>query len=182
MPLPFMGGDELYLIEDTRNQVGKHKNIDDYCRRNGITIVRQCLSVGDYMLSEGLQDEDGDFIPVGNITIDTKANIMELLKDVMSNDHRRFRAECVRANEQGLQLIVLVEEQPPFGKLDLWEVPRWKSSNQWHRYGDPMTRIDPKVFRKALITMTQKYGVQFRFCTRRQSPARVIKYLKGEFK
>ena len=106
---------------------------------------------------------------------------MELCKDIMSSDHRRFRAECVRAQELGIQLIILVEEVPPFGKVDLWEVPRWKSSNQWHRYGDPMTLVDPKALRKAMLTMMMKYGVKFRFCTRRQSPARVIKYLKGEF-
>ena len=100
----------------------------------------------------------------------------------MSSDHRRFRAECIRAQLMGIQLIILVEEEPPFGKVDLWEVPRWKSSNQWHRYGDPMTMVDPVALRKALVTMTKKYGVKFRFCTRRQSPSRVIKYLTGEFK
>jgi hypothetical protein len=99
----------------------------------------------------------------------------------MSSDHRRFRAECIRAKENGIKLYILVEEELPFGKLDLWEVPRWKSSNQFHRYGDPMTLVDPKSLRKALITMTIKYGVQFRFCSRRQSPSRVIKYLTGEF-
>ena len=98
----------------------------------------------------------------------------------MSNDHRRFRAECIRAQEAGIQLIILVEEFPPFGQVDLWEVPRWKNSNQWHRYGDPMTLVSPRTFSKALITMEGKYGVKFRYCTRRQCPMRVIKYLKGE--
>ena len=165
----------MILIEDSRNQVGKHKNIADYCRRKGIPIVRKCLSVGDYVLSE-----DGEN-PINNISVDTKADCMELLKNVMSDDHRRFRDECIRAKEQGIQLVVLIEEALPFGKLELWEVPRWKSSNQWHRYGDPMTKVDPKAFRKALLTMTVRYGVKFRFCSRRQSPARVIKYLTGEY-
>ena len=100
----------------------------------------------------------------------------------MSSDHRRFRDECIRAQESGIKLYILVEEIPPFGKVDLWEVPRWKSSNQFHRYGEPMTRVDPRALRKAMITMMLKYGVQFMFCTRRQSPARVIKILKGEIK
>ncbi len=100
----------------------------------------------------------------------------------MSNDHRRFRAEFVRAQEQGIQLIILVEEIPPFGEVDLWQVPRWKSSNEYHRFGDPMTLVDPRTFKKALKTMTIKYGVKFRFCTRRQCPNRVIRYLKGELK
>jgi len=161
----------LTLIEDSRQQEGKHKNIHLYCKRHGIEIVRKCLSVGDYMIEDGLP-----------ISVDTKMDILEICKDVMSSDHRRFRAECIRAQLLGIQLIVLIEELPPYGKLDLWEVPRWKSSNQFHRYGDPMTMVDPNALRKALITMTKRYGVKFRFCNRRQSPSRVIKYLTGEFK
>ena len=162
----------MILYEDTRNQVGKHKNVEDYCRRNGIEIVRQCLSVGDYMLD-----------PVnGKVSVDTKFSILELSKDIMSSDHRRFRDECIRAQEAGIRLVILTEEFPPYGKIDLWEVPRWTSSNQFHRYGEPMTRVDPKALRKAMLTMWRKYGVEFEFCTRRQSPARVIKILKGELR
>ena len=164
----------MILLCDTRQQEGKHKNIDDYCRRNGIQTIRKCLSVGDYMVSE-----DG-VNPMTDISVDTKQDLLELSKNIMSSDHRRLRAECQRAKDLGIQLVFLVEEIPPFGKVDLWQVPRWKSSNRWHRYGDPMTLVDPKTLRKAMITMVQKYGVRFEFCTRRQSPARVIKILKGE--
>jgi len=160
------------LYEDTRNQVGKHKNIENYCKTHGIELIRKCLSVGDYMVDP----------EHGKISVDTKMNCMELCKDVMSNDHRRFRAECIRAQEQGIQLIVLVEEDVPYGRVEFWEVPRWKTSDRFHRIGDPMTRINPKTFAKALDTMTTKYGVKFRFCTRSQTPISVIKYLKGEFK
>jgi hypothetical protein len=100
----------------------------------------------------------------------------------MSNDHRRFRDECIRAQEKGIQLIVLVEEIPPFYEVDLWEVPRWRTESRYHRYGDPMTLVDPAAFKKALATMTEKYGVKFRFCHRRETPRKVIKYLKGELK
>lgn len=158
----------MILYEDSRQQVGQHRNIEAYCKRMGIIIERRCLNVGDYMF------------PDGKISIDTKQDILELSHNVMSSDHRRFKAECIRAQENGIQLIVLVEEIPPFGRLDMWEVPRFKSSGRFHRYGDPMTLVDPAALRKACITMQIKYGVKFRFCTRRQSPARVIKYLKGE--
>lgn len=166
----------MILIEDSRQQAGKHKNIAQYCKRNGIKVIRKCLSVGDYMVSE-----DGEN-PSGNVSVDTKADVMELVKDVMSNDHRRFRRECERAQELGIRLIILVEEEIPYGIVDFWEPPVWNTTNEFHRKGEPMTRVDPKIFRKALETMTAKYGVQFRFCTRRQCPSRVIKYLKGEFK
>ena len=161
----------MILLCDTRQQAGKHRNIEAYCRKNKILMQRQKLDVGDYMIKDGLP-----------ISVDTKQNMLELCKDVMSSDHRRFRAECIRAKNLGIQLVILVEEELPFGKVDLWQVPTWESSNQWHRYGDPMTLVDPKALRKALITMTVKYGVIFRFCSRRQSPSRVIKYLTGEFK
>lgn len=162
----------MTLYEDTRNQVGKHRNIEQYCQKHGIELIRKCLSTGDYML-----DPEN-----GKISVDTKMNLLELSKDVMSNDHRRFRSECIRAMEQGIQLIILVEEEPPYGKVELWEVPRWKTNDRFHRIGDPMTRVNPKAFAKALRTMTEKYGVQFRFCARSQTPITVIKYLKGEYK
>lgn len=170
MSLPYLGGDELILICDTRQQVGKHSNIENYCKRHKIEMVRQKCEVGDYM------------IPDGRISVDTKQDLLELCKDVMSNDHRRFRDECIRSQNMGIQLIVLVEEMPPFGQVDLWEVPRWRTSNEYHRLGDPMTLVDPKAFKKALETMTEKYGVKFRFCYRKQTATKVIKYLKGELK
>lgn len=160
----------MILICDTRQQEGKHKNIEAYCRRMGIEMRRQKLDVGDYAL------------PGGRISVDTKESILELSRNIMSSDHRRFRSECELAQKLGIQLVVLIEEVPSFGRIDLWEVPRWKSENRFHKYGDPMTRVDPKALRRAMITMMQKYGVRFEFCTRRQSPARVIKILKGEVK
>ena len=160
----------MILIEDTRNQVGKHRNIELYCERNGIELVRQKLDVGDYAF------------PDGKISVDTKQDLLEISKDIMSNDHRRFRAECQRAQEMGIQLIILTEELPPYGDVALWDVPLFKGSNKYHRYGEPMTLVKPAALKKAMLTMTVKYGVKFRFCHRRETPRKVIKYLKGELK
>ena len=160
----------MILIEDTRNQVGKHRNIELYCERNGIELVRQKLDVGDYAF------------PDGKISVDTKQDLLEISKDIMSNDHRRFRAECQRAQEMGIQLIILTEELPPYGDVALWDVPLFKGSNKYHRYGEPITLVKPAALKKAMLTMTVKYGVKFRFCHRRETPRKVIKYLKGELK
>lgn len=166
----------MILLSDTRQQAGKHRNVEAYCKRNGIELKSVCLDVGDYMFPEEYRQEHG--YPL--VSVDTKENILEICKNLMSSDHRRMRAECLRAQEQGIQLVFLVEELPPFGRLDMWEVPKFQSSGRFHRYGDPMTLVQPSALRKACITMQEKYGVKFRFCTRRQSPARIIKYLKGE--
>lgn len=169
----------MILLCDSRQQAGKHRNIDYYCQRMGIKQVTQCLNIGDYMEGE---ERNGVYVPVGKVSIDTKFSIMELAKDIMSRDHERFRKECIRAQEQGIQLVILIEEVPPYGRLPLWKVPTWETSDRYHRKGDPMTKIDPKALTKAMITMWQKYGVWFEFCTRRQSPARVIKILKGDLR
>lgn len=160
----------MILYEDSRQQAGKHKNIEQYCRKHGIKVVQRKLDVGDYAL-EG-----------GKISVDTKQDLLEISKNIMSSDHRRFRAECERARDLGIQLVFLVEEYPPYGKVDFWEVPVWTNSNQYHRKGEPMTLVDPQTLRKAMMTMVQKYGIRFEFCTKDQTPERVIKILKGAFR
>ena len=57
------GGDEMVLLCDTRQQEGKHKNIEAYCNRMGIEMVRQKCPVGDYMFQDG------------KISVDTKQNL-----------------------------------------------------------------------------------------------------------
>ena len=53
----------MTLLCDTRQQAGKHNNIEQYCKKHRIEMVRQKLDVGDYML------------PGGNISIDTKQDL-----------------------------------------------------------------------------------------------------------
>lgn len=57
------GGDGMILLEDTRQQEGKHRNIELYCKRHDITLMRQKLEVGDYMF------------PDGKISVDTKQDL-----------------------------------------------------------------------------------------------------------
>lgn len=147
----------MVLFEDTRNQPGKHENIHRYCDEQDIRIIRQALCVGDYMISN-----------VGDISIDTKQNVMELAGNVFQ-DHERFRAECVRAQECGIRLIVLTEEELPGGRLDRWRPPAGLD-----------VKFSPVTLRKAMITMQQEYGVRFRFCRKEQTGRTLIDYLKGD--
>lgn len=151
----------MVLYEDTRQQAGKHKNIHAYCEQSGIRIIRQALNVGDYQIAGK-----------GDISVDTKYGVLELAGNVFQ-EHERFRAECLRAQECGIQLIILVEEVLPGGRLDRWRPPV-------DRYGKPMARFDPGVLRKAMITMQKEYGVKFRFCDGRSTGRVLIEYLKGE--
>jgi len=153
----------MVLLEDTRNQPGKHKNIAAYCKQQGIEIVRSKLVVGDYQIAGK-----------GDIVVDTKASVAEIAGNVFQ-DHLRFRAECELAQRCGIRLIILIEEVLPGGRLDHWRSPMAKD-------GSPKYRFNPETLRKALYTMQDKYGILVRFCDGRSTGKVLIEYLKGERK
>ena len=157
----------MVLLEDTRNQPGKHKNIEAYCKQVGIEIIRTKLLIGDYMLA-------GDGGIKGDIACDTKMGVPEIASNVFQ-EHERFRRECETAQKCGVKLIVLIEENLPGGRLDNWRSPV-------DRDGRPKYLFDPSRLRKAMYTMQDKYGVAFRFCDGRSTGKELIEYLKGERK
>lgn len=161
-----MGSIEFYALqEDSRQQPGKHQNIHDYCQREGIKVVRTKLLVGDYMLTGP---------GTGGISVDTKCGVPELAMDIFQS-HERFRRELIRAQECGIQLIILTEETLPEGRLDKWVSPT-------DRNGNPKHKFDPAILRKAMITMQEKYGVRFRFCDKKSTGRVLMSYLKGELR
>lgn len=150
----------MVLYEDTRQQAGKHRNIHSYCERNGIEIIRQALNVGDYQIAGK-----------GDISVDTKSGVPEIASNCFQ-EHERFRDECLRAQRCGIQLIVLIEEALPRGRLDLWRSPiGWD--------GLPMHKFNPETLRKVMITMQHEYGVKFRFCHPASTARVMIEYLEG---
>ena len=190
----------MVLLEDTRQQIyagNKHKNIHDHCDRAGITINRTTLPFGDYALAEDVLTADVTYtdrtgtertvkrtsIRPGGISVDTKKDIVEISGNLLhTQDHERFRRECIKAQEAGCQLIVLIEEIPPCGMVDLWVSPVFQHSNGFHTAGQPVTRINPVLLRKCMKTMEQKYGVRFMFCDRSQTGRVLIDILTGRYK
>ena len=155
----------MLILEDTRNQVGKHKAVNEYLEAQGHKVIRSKMLVGDYMIAND-----------GSVAIDTKMSVLELIADIYQQ-HERFRRECQLAQEAGIQLYVLTEEELPGGRLDNWVSPKWQTFNQYHHAGDPMSKADPKRLRKALITMQERYGVKFRFCAKENTGAEIIRLL-----
>jgi len=153
----------MVLLEDTRNQPGKHKNIEAYCKQQGIEIVRTKLLVGDYMLTGPNS---------GGISVDTKYGVPELASNVFQ-EHERFRAECELAQKCGISLVVLIEEVLPGGLLENWRSPRGAD-------GLPRHKFDPAKLKKSMLTMQDKYNVRFRFCDGRSTGRVLLEYLKGE--
>ena len=157
----------MVLLEDTRNQPGKHKNIAAYCKQQGIEVIRTKLLVGDYMLS------DPEFGGIkGDIACDTKYGVTEIASDIF-HQHERFRNELMTAQKCGIKLIILIEEVLPGGRLENWVSPL-------DRNGKPRCKFDPVILKKAMLTMQDRYAVRFRFCDGRSTGKVLLEYLKGE--
>lgn len=151
----------MVILEDTRNQRNKHRNIHRYFDDNGIEWARTKLYVGDYQIAN-----------MGGFAIDTKKDVVELMEDIF-HQHERFRRECERAMVAGIRLLILVEERLPDGGLAEWKSPR-------RRNGKLITLGDPVKLRKAMITMQERYGVRFRFCDPSQTGELIVRHLVRE--
>ena len=87
---------------DTRQQVGKHDNVERYFARNGIETVRRKLDVGDYMVA----DEDGN--PVGNVAVDSKFGLAEcysnlifvLIKMMTSDLYQKLKKKIMKLSQK----------------------------------------------------------------------------------
>lgn len=148
----------MILLEDTRNKVDKHRNVATYCDRNGVTLVRQKLDIGDYMF------------PDGKIAVDTKENLNEVATNLMNrNDAARFWREVRRAHDEGIKLIILVEHGGQIKSIN--DVPKWKN-----KYGTVTGRrlIDE------MIRLELSYGVRWVFCDKRVTGRRIIELLSEE--
>ena len=155
----------MIIAEDTRNQAGKHKALNRQLNALGHQVVRTKLYVGDYQL-----------INRGDVVVDTKKDMLELAMD-MCRDHKRFSAECQRAREAGIKLVILTEELLPTGGLANWKSPVWRTDGRGHKAGDPITQVRPETLYKAIHTMSSRYGVEFHFCDKAEAGARLMEIL-----
>lgn len=158
------------IWEDTRNKPGKHELKRRHFESEGWRVARTKLYVGDYMLPGGL------------VSIDTKESIYELACD-LRQQHDRFRRECERADESGIALVILVENDD--GVSDLFGLADWIeplghfAARQKKSKGRVKKRISGTQLYRACKTMETRYGVRFDFCTPGEAGARVLEILEG---
>ena len=147
---------------DSREKAHAIKKILEYFDKNGIKWFVSKLPVGDYQSLDN-----------SRLVIDRKQSLSELCNNVCQQ-HERFRAELVRANEYGIKLIILCEHG---GKIKClqdvisWENPRLKES--------PMAVSGERLY-KILSAMSSKYNVDFVFCTKQQTGKKIIELLEKD--
>lgn len=171
----------MIILEDTRQQAQKHDIKGRWFAEHGIEVRRCKLYYGDYTLPT---DQ--------SVCIDTKKDIQELVGDICGKQHERFRNECIRAQEAGIKLIVLVENvggkvgrgeiyNPTITRLE--DLHKWKNPRLFIFYGGKQKY--PRATRgvtlqKACMTLKAKYGVEFLFTTPEKSAEKIVELLTGE--
>ncbi|HBF66465.1 MAG TPA: hypothetical protein DDW34_12930 [Clostridium sp.] len=152
----------MTIIEDTRQQKGKHALKLSHFEQNGIKVVRSKLPIGDYANIKDL-----------STIVDTKKDIQEIVGNVIQ-DHKRFVEECKLAAESEIQLIVLVENMS--GVTCINDLYGWYN---WRLKKSPKATTGRQLA-KILTSMEYKYGVKFEFCKPEEAGAKVIELLGGE--
>lgn len=190
----------MVIIEDKGQQEKKHERKHIFSEKNGIYWKRYPLPVGDYILGcdtvmdvigrkqkRGMEPKKMDFLGAYTICVDTKKDMQEICGNICGVQHARFRDECILAKNNGIRLIVLVENNEGINTLsdvEKWQNKRLKMQKWVTTPSGQKRRIlkypdatpGPTLY-KAMSTMTEKYGVEFEFCSPEQSGRRIMEIL-----
>lgn len=213
----------MKIIEDAAQKIGQHTVKNNYFKSQGIEVQRFGLPCGDYIkvndkvddlvsrkATRGIPIKKMDFLGTYDVSVDTKKDIQELIGDICGKQHERFRDECILAQNNGIQLYVLVENESEYidtGSEQIFnpkvneikDLFRWKNSRAFimknssqvigtYPSGKPRYKRVRKyphatkgeTLAKACLTMENKYGVKFLFCDPKDSGRIVIELLGGE--
>ena len=152
----------MYLIEDSRQQKGKHETKHKEFADMGVNLLTNVLPYGDYAYPP-------------RVSVDTKRNMSEIAQNIggAASEHQRFKNECIKARDCGAQLIILVENTDGITTVD--EVHTWINPDLVYR----PKAITGARLEKAMKTMSERYGVRFEFCTPEQSAKRIMELLEN---
>lgn len=114
----------------------------------------------------------GDYASLDNprFVIDRKQTLQELCGNVCQQ-HERFKAELVRANDLGITLIFLVEHSRSIRTLS--DVRHWVNPR---KTVSPYALDGPELY-KRLVTIETKYHTKFYFCDKTQTGKAIIQLL-----
>lgn len=146
----------MRLLEDTRNQQGKHDLKHRGFDSLHIPFYRCKIVVGDYCLPPAK-------------AVDTKASISEIAQNIGGGkgEHERFIREVKLAQELGTKLFILVENED--GIEDVNGVEGWYNPRTEYN----ANCIQGPRLAKAMRTIEGRYGCSFLFC-RPEEAAEVI--------
>ena len=169
----------MIIQQDTREQQGKKDHILKYFADNDIKVVRSKLFVGDWTR---LDKQD--------ICIDTKFGCAEVYSNIVQQ-HVRFRDECIRAQQCGIKLIILVEDESitDLRGVEHWKNPRyiqWCKIRSMHEAGKALNLKQPKQpplssiqLMDRMKVMAERYGIEWQFTPKAECGRRIVEILGG---
>lgn len=151
----------MNIIEDSRQQAGKHELKHRHFAEMGVLFYRCKLPVGDYALPP-------------KKAVDTKASMLEIAQNIGGGrqEHQRFIRELKLAKEIGTRLFVLVENDDGIEELDAV-----------HTWRNPRTDFSPDCIQgprleKAMRTIQERYGCTFLFCSHEDAAEMIADLLR----
>lgn len=205
----------MKIAVDKGQQAGKHETKHNWLKQNGHVLFSLPLPVGDYIeITDAVQsviDRRGDklkkmdFTGAYKISVDTKADLQEVVGNIQGKAHNRFRDECILGQQNGIKLYILVEHGGNIKSLEdvkLWSNPRIflyqkKIRKEWNIPKDTDFETElaelkshgAKIKRgpttgeelyKAMVTMQDKYGCEWVFTDKKNCGQRIIELLGGD--
>lgn len=161
---------------DTREHKSEWERIQKQFDTLGVQYFRSKLYVGDYQSLDNPR-----------LVIDRKKDLNELCGNVCQQ-HDRFKAELIRAMQQNIKIVILVEHGEDVRSLEdvyFWENPRkheviWKTVNGKRvKTVRSEKAVDGPQLLKSLYTIRERYNVDFEFCTKEETGKRIVEILGG---
>lgn len=163
---------------DTREHAKEWERIKGQFDALGVQYFRSKLYVGDYQSLDNPR-----------LVIDRKKDLQEICGNVCQH-HERFKAELIRAKEQGIKLVILCEHGADVKSLEdvyFLQNPRkyqvrWKTVNG-KRVKDVISAkaVDGNQLYKSLCTIRDRYNVDFVFCQKEETGQKIIEILGGSY-
>lgn len=190
----------LIIVEDKGQQSGKHEIKHQWFEQHNVKLLQAPLPVGDYILhtdivldviqrkaKRGVDLKKLDFLGSYNVCVDTKKDMQEIIGNICGKQHERFRDECILAQNNGIQLYVLVDNMDGVRSIDdvaFWQNPRAKIQRWITTPGGKRRKVlkypdatKGETLFKAMLTMQNKYGVKFLFCRPEEAGERILELL-----
>ena len=142
------------IIVDSREK--KHQHILDYFDRHHEQYQIKALSTGDYMDSD-----------CPGITIDRKKDLQELAGNLCTKDHRFWR-EARRSHDEGLKMIVLIEQGGQIKTMN--DVKNWTSK---------YTKVTGRRLYEEMFRIHVAYQIEFLFCDKSNTGKRILEILRN---
>lgn len=159
----------MIIQQDTRQKQKHHLTKEKWFADHDIKVVNSKMIVGDYCIPSD-----------GSISVDTKKDIGELYQNLVQS-HNRFVRELSLAQEIGIKLYILVENEDGITDIDGlkdWKNPQYfvwlKKQRQGIKCRPPVKNIQ---LVKMMYTIQSKYDCKFLFCHPTESAEKIIELL-----